>query len=221
MGELSQAIQEVDPSGTLLIVHTPSVEPFAPWSEQKEQDGHAGSGKEATVSRAEEFTARCSSDTLRLVSPYIKSSFDGCWTESGPDADGIRHVKLAGFDSQALKYVLNILHHRADLNPEHLTLENLAKMAVIVEYLGCHQAFVLASRTWIAEYKGLPKSAKLEFGREVVLWLLVSTVFTMKPIFDSAATMAIEEGTGPLDTLHLPIAERVVGKGISNINLKG
>lgn len=212
--ERGEKCQEIvlDPSGTVVIVHTATTEPFAPWGQQQEQEDNDGeSKKEGTEGERGKLTARCSSDILRLVSPMLRKSLEGRWAESGPDSEGIRHVQLKEFDSVALQYVLNILHHRADLNPERLTVEKLAKMAVIVEYLGCHQAFVPTSRAWAAGYKGLPDTG---FGRAVVLWLLVSTVFTMKPIFDSAASRAIEAGTGPLDTVGLPIAERVVSECI-------
>lgn len=43
------------------------------------------------------------------------------------------HVLLDGFDSLALERVLNIVHHRADLNPKHVTVEELAKIAVKVD----------------------------------------------------------------------------------------
>ncbi|KJK77033.1 hypothetical protein H634G_07609 [Metarhizium anisopliae BRIP 53293] len=212
MGEDQEIV--LVPSGTVLIEHTPSGKPFAPWGQQGGQgdDDNGESDKQGTKGNTAKFTERCSSDILRLVSPMLNTSLDRRWVgwkESGPDNQGIRHVELKGFDSVALHYVLNILHHQADLNPERLTVEGLAKMAVIVHHLGCHQAFVPVSKLWAADYQGLPKSG---FSRDVVLWLLVSTVFAMRPIFDSAATMAIKEATGPLDTLGLPIEERVVGE---------
>ncbi|KID83170.1 hypothetical protein MGU_09533 [Metarhizium guizhouense ARSEF 977] len=214
MGECQEVV--LAPSGKVFIEHTPSGEPFAPWGQQGVQGDDDGvSDKQGREGDTGKFVARCSSDILRLVSPMLETSLDRRWEDwkaSGPDNEGIRRVELKGFDSVALQYVLNILHHQADLNPERLTVEGLAKMAVIVDHLGCHRAFVSASKGWAADYPGLAKSG---FGRDVVLWLLVSTVFAVKPIFDSAATMAIKEGTGTLDTLGtlgLPIEERVVGE---------
>jgi hypothetical protein len=143
----------------------------------------------------------------------LRKSLEGRWIESGPHREGIRHVQLKEFDSVALQYVLNILHHRADLNPERLTVEWLAKMAVIVEYLGCHQAFVPTSRAWAAATKVFPRRG---LGRGVVLWLFMSTVFSDEADLRLGGGPG-KAGTGALDTLGLPIAERVVSEWFQDL----
>lgn len=201
----------MDASGTVVITHKPSTEPFAPWETQGEgeSEGEATSNKVGEEDGAEEFKARCSSEILQLVSPMLRKTIGGCWKESEPDEEGIRHVTLVGFDSLALEYVLNILHHQTNLIPQYLDVEMLAKMAVIVEYLGCDQAFKFAGTAWQAKYPGLPEAG---IDRSVVLWLFVSRVFAMSAIFDAVATRLIEDGLGQLNELGLPFAESAVSK---------
>ncbi|KAK2592659.1 hypothetical protein QQS21_009626 [Conoideocrella luteorostrata] len=172
-----------DSSGDVLIIQIPSTEPFAPFGEQT-CETELGQGDANRAPKL--FKAILEPDTLH---------------------NGLRRVVLRGFDSLAFQHVLNIIHHKFRLVPKTLAVEDLAKIAVIVDHLECHDAVALAAETWVRGYNELPKD---EFSRPVVLWLLVSTVFNIVPIFDSVATVAIRHGTGPLDTLGLPISKRIV-----------
>ena len=194
--------ETIDQAGDVIVVHNPSTEPFAPWPEVRGE----------TIAKTErhepeQFKALVSSNVLRLVSPVFQIMLDGQWAESQVQADGSRHLSLTGFDSMALKHLLNVFHHKTRLIPEVLDVEMLAKMAVIIDYLQCHDAVALVAETWSKSYKGLPKE---QFSRELVLWLFVSTVFKLPHIFDSAAVMAVQHCKAPFNTLGLPIAQNVV-----------
>lgn len=53
----------------------------------------------------------------------------------------------------------------------------------------------------------------------MVLWEVVSTVFAMRLILTLVATAAVKHGTGRLDTLDLPIEERVIGECIRGLGV--
>jgi hypothetical protein len=48
--------------------------------------------------------------------------------------DGKYHVIIEGFNPEALEHVVNIIHVNIGSLPRYLTLEQLAHIAVLVEY---------------------------------------------------------------------------------------
>uniref|UniRef100_A0A1Y1MHQ7 Uncharacterized protein n=1 Tax=Photinus pyralis TaxID=7054 RepID=A0A1Y1MHQ7_PHOPY len=68
MGECQEVV--FAPSGKVLIEHTPSGTPFAPWGQGDDDDV---SDKQAREGDTAKFVARCSSDILCLVSPMLET----------------------------------------------------------------------------------------------------------------------------------------------------
>lgn len=192
----------IDPSGDLPLIATSSTEPFAPWSDLEVQ-GQA-------PLEPQELRARVSSTTLRLASYVFQKELDpsGLWIKPQTKSDRLRHKHIVGFDPRALEHVLNVLHFRNSRVPKSLPVEDLAKIAVIVDYLGCHDAFAFAAQSWLYE----ARSAKHKFSRTLMLWLFVSSVFGCQYVFLETARVAIKYAPGPFQTIGLPFEEYVVSR---------
>lgn len=159
-------------------------------------------------SKPQEFKARVSSAVLRLASPVFQREFHpiGPW-KLDIKPDGLRHKHISGFDNQALEHVLNILHLRNGLVPKNLPAEDAAKIAVIAHHLDCCDAVSFAAQSWLMECNGLREQ---QFSRPLVLWLFVASVFQHTRVFQMTAKTAMENGTGPFNTLNLPFVKPVI-----------
>ena len=125
--------------------------------------------------------------------------------------DGYRHVELEGFDPEGTKIVLNILHGKTRRVPRTVDLELLAKIAVVVDDLECYEEVEVFSDMWIAESRA---TVPIEYDRDLILWILVSSVFRKPDLFKSTTRTAISWSPGPIQTLGLPIRQSVVGESI-------
>lgn len=102
---------------------------------------------------------------------------------------------------------MRVLHGLNREVPRKITLEMLAKIAILVDYYQCHEAVELAVIMWIDAFKDcLP----LKGDRDLVLWLLVSSTFRQTETFRSITKTAIEESRAPLPALDLPISQNVI-----------
>ncbi|ATY59837.1 hypothetical protein A9K55_006924 [Cordyceps militaris] len=226
---MSERYRKILESGDLLIVLTPPTEPFAPWQDKEESEtktdpGAAKQAAEETEETGEkssaedtkaippEYTFLVSSHILRHASRLFEKDLDpdGPWKQPEVQPDGLRHKHLEGFDPQALSHVLNLIHFRTTQVPDNLEMEMLAKVAVIVDYFQCHEAMRFAVQSWIKEPNTNTVINELEFGRPLMLWLLIASVFKVQPILKRAITILVEEGTGPFDDLGLPISQDVI-----------
>ncbi|KAF2117945.1 hypothetical protein BDV96DRAFT_517779 [Lophiotrema nucula] len=149
-----------------------------------------------------------SSRHLMLASPWFQRALtrEG-WTESDRDADGRYCIRTSGWDSNALLILLNILHLRNRRVPRLLSLETLAKIAVLVDYYECAEAVDLFGDVWTNAYEETPVPTSL--CRDLVLWLWVSWSFQLTEKFEQATFVAIKHSIGDFDTLDLPLPAAV------------
>jgi hypothetical protein len=144
-----------------------------------------------------------------LASTYFERMVDGTWKESSADPDSRYYVEAEDWDAEALTTLMNIIHGRFRGVPRSVSLEMLAKVAVLVDYYDCHKVVEPSSKEWIDNLRHhVPK----EYNRALILWLLVSWVFSQPDIFEATTRIALLESQGPLRTLNLLIPESVVGK---------
>lgn len=198
---MNNKIEDIAPSGDLLIILKPSTKPFAPWGEQKR----------ATTTPSQ-FKARVLLNVMRMTSPVLFLDLDpsGPWKKPEVQSDGLYHKHMEGFDPDALKHVLNVLHFRNNEVLQSPPVEALAKIAVIVDYLQCHEATAFVAQAWTRSYE---ESSTKGFTRPIALWLFVSIVFRNDRIFKQTAARAVIHCTAPFNTLGLPFPEKIVGKG--------
>jgi hypothetical protein len=153
---------------------------------------------------------RVSSKHLVLASSYFKHNLGSGLAESCT-LQSKGHVELP-MDGQGLSetlIVMNIIHNRNRQVPPNVNLDTLTKIAVLVDYLECHEAIEPFSDMWIAQlemFTGIPN----DYSRALVQWLCISLVFDKPTIFNPTSFTVINHATGPIETLGLPI--RVEGK---------
>lgn len=199
----------VDPDGDLflLLVYYPG-KAFALWN----QNDDASPSSLDSSSGYAEFEAKVSSKHLALASPYFNAMLTGPWLEAESRVDGSRYVKLdqeEGFDHEALGIVLDIIHGKTRRTPRFVELEMLAKISVLVDYFQCYEPLEIFVEVWAKELSD-PLPALLD--RDVVFWILISSVFHQKAIFESATRIAILHGASPMWTLTLPISVKIIRK---------
>tara|TARA_R110002060_G_scaffold31897_3_gene42533 strand:- start:388 stop:744 length:357 start_codon:yes stop_codon:yes gene_type:complete len=117
-------------------------------------------------------------------------------------------VTLEGFDPSALKILLDIIHGKTRRVPRSLDLEMLAKVSVLVDDLECHEEVEIFVDIWL---KDLPSSPPSEYNRDLILWILISSVFHRTALFNTATRTAILHSAGPIQSLELPVRSIIVG----------
>lgn len=152
---------------------------------------------------------RVSSAILINTSAYFKKSLSGDWNETEPEPGYKWTLTANNWDGEAFHLLIRILHHKTREVPRTIGLEKLAKIAVLVDYYGCHEAVELWAETWISN----PASDMIEcfYSRELLLKLTISWVFSDRRNFRSLTKVAIRTSRGPIPTLGLPIPYQVVG----------
>jgi hypothetical protein len=157
-----------------------------------------------------------SSRHLMLVSPMFKRALtkDGFAESERHESDGMFHIEAADWDAEAFLIVLRIIHLRNKHVPRMVTLEMLAKIAVVVDYYDCKEAVELFAEQWIGQLKriAIPKF----YCRDLVLWIWVAWVFDQTEQFQQATAVAINQSTEHVRTMELPIPARVSGKPIQH-----
>ncbi|KAG2417468.1 hypothetical protein HFD88_008687 [Aspergillus terreus] len=153
---------------------------------------------------------RVSSKHLALASPYFKRMLGPNWEEGKSlRAAGSTSITATDFDLGALLVVLNAIHGRQDHLPRKLSLEMLAKVAVVVDYYQCHGVVDMAKELWI---NNLKPSFPTTYTENATLWIWVAWVFSAAEEFESATTLAIRQCPGPFSPLGFPIPSVVISK---------
>ncbi|KAF2801939.1 uncharacterized protein BDZ99DRAFT_402403, partial [Mytilinidion resinicola] len=109
-------------------------------------------------------------------------------------------------DEEAFLILLNIFHLRKRQIPKVMSVEMLAKIAVLIDYYNLEKAEAIEDYvdTWINHVRrsyAVPAS----YGRDLVLWMCVSAVLDLSTEFEKATAVAIRESMGAIQTLSLPI----------------
>ncbi|KAF3059544.1 hypothetical protein GL218_05109 [Daldinia childiae] len=195
---------ELDPKGdVLLTLHNPNA-PFAVWDEY----WYRKIATEATHVRPiyksnAKVQFLLSSRHLSLASGYFKNLLRGPWIEATPTSpDGRLCVDAEGWDENSMLILMRIIHGHNYKIPKSMTLEEVAKVAVLVDYYQCHEAVMVWSDVWINNMPGYDKHT---FNRDIVLWILVTQVFRKEKLFKNATLVAIQHCKGKFPTLGLPI----------------
>lgn len=96
---------------------------------------------EDTISNPEpETRMRLSSKHLTLASRYFKTMLTAPWKETLTQAGQQQHaISAEGWDAEALLVLMRIIHGRTQGVPRVVTLDMMAKFAVLVDYYDCHE----------------------------------------------------------------------------------
>ncbi|KAK5997829.1 hypothetical protein PT974_00192 [Cladobotryum mycophilum] len=214
-------IYAFDPNGDTLLTLRNSDKAFAVESPLKrwpkalpkywtkdieENEGQLGESPKTTHYHCPETQLRLSSKHLSLASSYFHKLTTNDWRETKAENGYSFTVSAEGWDNEALRIVMCIIHGQTTELPRVVSLEKLAKIAVIVDYYKCHGAVDFFAKTWICNLYDFPTS----YGRNLLLRLLISWVFSEADTFQRLTEIIIRESRGPIHSLGLPIPEDVI-----------
>jgi hypothetical protein len=180
--------------------------PEAPAPEEPDSEEPASPSDECN--HDEEIHYHVSAKHLRLASTRFESALSaGNWKEGIPDeTDGLYHISAEDWDESAFLILLNALHLRTRQVPRTLSLEMLAKIAVLVDYYGCAEAVELWTEKWIEHLRDsspIPST----YCRDLILWMCVAWVFRLPNEFAEATAIAMKRSRQEeLSTLRLPLS---------------
>ncbi|KAI1655228.1 hypothetical protein F4813DRAFT_368132 [Daldinia decipiens] len=226
---------QLDPEGdVLLTLHNPNA-PFAVWdanyyknapsslteqpstqprnSDLLKADPHpktkAAQVSDQPTSSTSKVEFLLSSRHLSLASGYFKRLLRDPWKEVTPTSpDGRLCVDAEDWDENSMLLLMRIIHGHNYKVPKSMTLEELAKIAVLIDYYQCHEAVMAWSDVWMDHLGHNYREDR--FGgsvlrRDMILWILVTQVFRREEWFKGATLAAVYCCEGKFPTLDLPI----------------
>lgn len=165
--------------------------------------------EKASISSENCVRIRVSSKHLILASSYFKRNLESGMSESHVlNSEGRVNIPMKDWDPEATLIVMNIIHGRTRKVPRRVDFDLLTKIAILVDYLDCHEAIEPFSDMWI---QSLNESVTYTYSKELVQWLCVSDIFQKERMFRDLTYEAIRQAKGPIETLGLPIRESLVG----------
>ncbi|KAK4136029.1 hypothetical protein BT67DRAFT_440163 [Trichocladium antarcticum] len=175
-------------------------------------DGSKEPGIDLPLPEPPVIRLRVSSRHLIVASCYFRTALSGRWKETASTAeDGSLCIEAHGWDPQALKILMLVIHGCNRQVPRLLSLELLAKIAVLVDYYKCAEAVEVFAELWLRALKGTGQAPITEVvNRDLVLWLFVSWIFGDDDVFTAVARTALWQTQEPLPTLGLPIPDTVI-----------
>jgi hypothetical protein len=149
---------------------------------------------------------------LIFASPVFKTLLKGGWKESiAYSQKGSVEITAERWDVEALMIVLRAIHGQNNYLPRKLTLEMLAKVAVIADYYECRETLVFLADMWIEKVdEKIPPAAP----RDLMLWIWIAWTFRLPYQFKSSTSIAMSESDSYIDSLGLPIPKNVIGEDI-------
>ncbi|KAL4995494.1 hypothetical protein BDV10DRAFT_174621 [Aspergillus recurvatus] len=161
------------------------------------------------------FRIQVSAKHLILASPVFKKILAG-WKESVTYRQkGSAEITVESWDLEAILILLRAIHGQNYRIPRKLTIELLAKVAVIADYYDCREAVDILGHMWI---NALEEAIPLTYCRDLVLWLWVSWFFQFPAQFKEATSTAMSWSNKGIDNLGLPIPFNVISKGRETSN---
>jgi len=153
---------------------------------------------------------------LELASPVFKTMITGPFAEGKVDVSGIRQLTASGWDPQAFKIILSIIHGYHRDVPRSLSLEMLAKVAMIVDYYECIESVEIYTDIWL---EGLSSKLPKVYGRDCILCLFISWVFSKPIMFRDMTHLALRHSQRLIEASDFPIPADILGEFHYQLNL--
>ncbi|KAJ5903149.1 hypothetical protein N7504_005532 [Penicillium tannophilum] len=154
------------------------------------------------------FRIQVSAKHLTFASPVFKKLLTGGWKESITYFQkGSVEITAETWDIDALMIVLQAIHGQHYLMPETLTLDMLAKVAVIADYYDCKNSLYLLKDKWI---ENLEEKVPTTVSRNLVLWLWIAWFFERSSQFKLSTCIAMSQSNSWIDSLGLPIPDNII-----------
>jgi hypothetical protein len=208
------SLYEIDPDADVLLLVPPHHQFLALWHEPRVDGFNGVNGvKQTSAAAAAARTGlriKVSSKHLALASRVFKNKLQFGSSQATRQSDGRVHLQLAeGFDPTAVSIVMNVIHGRGSKVPKSVNLETLVQIALFVDRFQLLDSVDVYAERWISKLEGrLPTT----YNRDLVLWLYISHVFRHADIFKAVTKTAAAQTAGPINTLGLPIREKIIRK---------
>ncbi|KAJ8117716.1 hypothetical protein OPT61_g1148 [Boeremia exigua] len=200
---MAPTVHVVDPDYDTIVILRDASSRFA----EAEAKCETGDASPAADNMKREVHYHVSSRHLQVASSWFKRAMaKESWAESKLK-NGHYQILAHDWDEKALLMLFNIFHLRNRQVPRAVSLELLAKIAVLVDYYECGEAIELFATMWIEEVK--KTAVPTTYCRDLVLWIWIAWVFGLSERFETATTVAIKEGRQTMSALQLPIPASV------------
>jgi hypothetical protein len=177
-------------------------------SKLRARDCHYGE-RPGILSDQVEIRMLVSGNHLALASSYFEKMFAGPFTEGKTDHSGLRQVKASDWDPEAFNILLTAIHGYHRDVPRSLSLEMLAKLAMIVDYYQCHESVELYADIWLESLKSeIPKA----YGKDCILSMFISWVFVQPDIFQKMTRLALRQSGRLIDAEIFSFPSDLLGK---------
>lgn len=149
-----------------------------------------------------EFRLLVSGKHLELASSVFKKMLTGPFAEGKANASGFRLIKTSDWDPEAFKIILTIMHgHNRDV-PKSLSIEMLVKVAMIVNYYDCLESVEVYTDIWLER---LRLELPTVYGRDCILCLFISWVFSEPKIFQDMTRLALRHSQKLIEAEDFPL----------------
>ncbi|KAL2826328.1 hypothetical protein BDW59DRAFT_161167 [Aspergillus cavernicola] len=156
------------------------------------------------------FRIQVSAKHLILASSVFQKILTGGWTESVTYLQkGSVEITAESWDIEALLILLRAIHGQHYQIPRKLTLEMLAKVAVLADYYECKEAMFIWTGIWV---DALEEKIPTTCSRDLILWLWISWFFQLPAQFTETTSTAMSWSNGRISNLGLPIPDKVMSK---------
>ncbi|PGH10466.1 hypothetical protein AJ80_07509 [Polytolypa hystricis UAMH7299] len=116
-------------------------------------------------------------------------------------------IETESWDVEALLILLRVMHCQHNRIPRKLSLEMLAKVAVLADYYNCKEAVSIFADIWI---DALEERSPMMDRRNLILWLWISWYFQVPGKFQETTSIVMSRSNGSIDSLGLPIPNKVL-----------
>lgn len=108
---------------------------------------------------------------MKLASPYLKGLLSAHWfSEQAPAAGSWMEVAVHNCNPDTLMLILRIIHGKTQEIPREISLGELAKFAIAVDYFQCVEAVELAAQMWLRMLKlHIPSY----WTPEIPIWMMI------------------------------------------------
>lgn len=106
---------------------------------------------------------------------------------------------------------MNVFHLRNNKVPRTLTLETLAKFAVLADYYECGESVDQFVNMWAADLR-IKIPIPTTYCRDIIFWIWISWAFKLSDLFKQATAVAITKSAEPVRNLGFPIPAWITGK---------
>lgn len=161
-------------------------------------------------STRENYRIQVSAKHLIFASPMLKKMLTSGMRE-GIDflKTGSVEITADSWDLEALLILLRIIHCQHHNVPRQLSLELLAKVAVLSDYYDCQAVLGIFSDIWIPKLK---ETIPTTYSRNLMLWLWISWFFKLSTQFRQVTSVAMTQTTSYINHLGLPIPNHILGR---------